>query len=80
MMKCFDEAGFSPMVEEWDQWHAYQNKDVSLVLPGGKRETGRVEGVDAGGALLIRPANGALERYSSGELSLRPHHPGPVAL
>lgn len=75
MMKRFDAAGFSPLVKEWDQWHAYQNKDVNLILPGGKRETGRVQGVDASGALLIRQADGMLTRYSSGEVSLRPHHP-----
>lgn len=79
MMKRFDAAGFSPLVEEWAQWHAYQNKDVNLILPGGKRETGRVQGVDASGALLIRQADGTLTRYSSGEVSLRPHNARPAA-
>jgi len=79
MMKRFDKAGFSPLVEEWDNWHAYQDKEVNLILPGGKRETGRVEGVDASGALLIRQADGTRARYSSGEVSLRPHHPRPAA-
>lgn len=79
MMKRFDQAGFSPLVEEWVQWHAYQGKEVNLILPGGKREAGRVEGVDANGALLIRQADGTLARYSGGEVSLRPHHARPAA-
>ena len=74
MMKRFDQAGFSPMAKEWSRWHAYQNKEVNLMLPGGKREIGRVEGVDASGALLINQGSGPLQRYSSGEVSLRPHH------
>lgn len=71
MLKEFGQTGFAPLVEEWSRSHAYQNKYVNLMLPDGTKETGKVAGVDAGGALLVEQGNGNLRRYSCGEVSLR---------
>jgi len=60
----------------WDrylaEWHAHdagRGREARLLLPGGEVR-GRVEGVDASGLLLLR-TDGGLQRYSTGELSLR---------
>jgi BirA family transcriptional regulator, biotin operon repressor / biotin---[acetyl-CoA-carboxylase] ligase len=72
MLKAFDKSGFAPYIEEWHQWHAYQGKDVSLMLPDGTTDSGRVIGVDASGALLVEDETGTARRYSCGEVTLRP--------
>ena len=72
MLKEFDRAGFAPLMEEWCEWHAYQGKQVCLILPDGTKASGKVTGVDAIGALLVEQEQGEVRRYSSGEVSLRP--------
>jgi BirA family biotin operon repressor/biotin-[acetyl-CoA-carboxylase] ligase len=72
MMREFGRTGFSVMVEAWNSWHAYQGRQVSLIMSNGERESGSVSGVDAFGALLMRNTSGQIQRYSSGEISLRP--------
>lgn len=79
MLKVFGQTGFAPFVEEWGRGHAYQNKYVNLMLPDGTKETGKVAGVDAGGALLVEQGDGNIRRYSCGEVSLRAQKPRPTA-
>jgi BirA family biotin operon repressor/biotin-[acetyl-CoA-carboxylase] ligase len=69
-LEAFGEHGFAPFRNEWQRSHAYQDKPVRIMLPGGRREQGRAAGVAEDGALLIETAAGT-RRYHSGEISLR---------
>jgi BirA family biotin operon repressor/biotin-[acetyl-CoA-carboxylase] ligase len=77
MLEKFNDVGFSSMVKEWNEWHAYQSRRVSLLLPDGNTEAGKVCGVDEFGALLIEQDNAHIRRFSCGEVSLRPVHTRP---
>jgi BirA family transcriptional regulator, biotin operon repressor / biotin---[acetyl-CoA-carboxylase] ligase len=74
MLKAFDNSGFAPHMAEWCQWHAYHDKQVSLLLPDGTTESGKIIGIDAAGALLVEDDTRKPLRYSNGEVSLRPRH------
>lgn len=66
----FSAQGFAALREEWQQYHAYQDRSVSLIRPDGSIFSGIARGVDEDGALQIETAHG-LERIHSGEVSLR---------
>ena len=66
----FATHGFAPLREEWTARHAHQGKAVTLSSSGGDIVAGRVAGVAEDGALLLETPRG-VERYVSGELSLR---------
>ncbi len=66
----YAKEGFAPFAAEWQHRHAYQGKQVTLLLPDGASVTGKVAGVDASGALVL--ADGPRRaRFLSGEISLR---------
>jgi BirA family biotin operon repressor/biotin-[acetyl-CoA-carboxylase] ligase len=67
----FAEYGFAPLRQEWTARHAHQGKPVTLSSGDGNTVTGRAAGVSEDGALLVETARG-VERFVSGELSLRP--------
>ena len=67
---AYAETGFPPFAAEWQRRHAYQGKQVKLLLPDGASVNGTVAGVDSAGALVL--ADGPRRaRYLSGEISLR---------
>ncbi len=66
----FAAQGFAPLREEWIARHAHQGKPVTLSAGDGRAAVGTAVGVAEDGALLLETARG-LERYVSGELSLR---------
>jgi BirA family transcriptional regulator, biotin operon repressor / biotin---[acetyl-CoA-carboxylase] ligase len=70
VLEQFAEQGFAPLRQEWVSRHAHQGRLVTLSSGEGKSVTGRAAGVAEDGALLLQTARG-LERYVSGELSLR---------
>lgn len=70
VLKLFDQHGFQAFQHEWMQYHAYQNKPVSVDLPNGSTEYGIACGVAADGALLLATQAGAVQ-LRSGEVSLR---------
>ena len=62
--------GFAPFAAEWQRRHAYQGKQVKLLLPDGGSVKGTVAGVDSTGALVL--ADGPRRaRFLAGEISLR---------
>jgi BirA family biotin operon repressor/biotin-[acetyl-CoA-carboxylase] ligase len=73
VLSKFAREGLAPFREEWQRYHAHQNKTVALLLPRARRETGRVRGVAEDGALLLETSTG-IRRYHSGEVSLREPH------
>jgi BirA family biotin operon repressor/biotin-[acetyl-CoA-carboxylase] ligase len=74
VLEDFAEHGFAPLRQEWIARHAHQGKAVTLASADGKTVAGRAEGVAEDGALLIETARG-VERFVSGELSLRANDP-----
>jgi BirA family biotin operon repressor/biotin-[acetyl-CoA-carboxylase] ligase len=70
VLHLYAKEGFAPFAAEWQHRHAYQGKEVRLLLPDGASVTGKVAGVDASGALVL--ADGPRRaRFLSGEISLR---------
>jgi len=70
VLDLFAAQGFAPLREEWTARHAHQGKAVTLTSGDGKTISGRAAGVAGDGALLLETARG-VERFISGELSLR---------
>jgi BirA family biotin operon repressor/biotin-[acetyl-CoA-carboxylase] ligase len=75
----FEATGFAPLLPAWSDRDVLKGQAVSLwTRPGhGPENTatpddgGTAQGVDKFGALLVHTANG-LQRWSSGEVSVRP--------
>lgn len=68
----FEQDGFPSMREEWTQHHAYHLQSVRLIMPDGRENHGVVQGIAEDGSLLVTTDTG-LQRYISGEISLRPN-------
>jgi BirA family biotin operon repressor/biotin-[acetyl-CoA-carboxylase] ligase len=67
----FSREGFGPFREEWLQRHAWKGRRVTLSQAGRRVAEGKVVGVAEDGALMLASVEG-IERFHSGELSLRP--------
>jgi len=67
----FSREGFAPFQEEWLQRHAWKGRRVALSQAGRRVAEGKVVGVAEDGALMLASVGG-IERFHSGELSLRP--------
>ncbi len=63
--------GFGSTLEEWRKLSVTLEKEVSVQGPGEMYE-GVAENIDDDGNLLVRRANGALERVIAGDVSIRP--------
>lgn len=70
VLEQFSAHGFAPLRQEWMVRHAHQGRSVTLSSGDGGTVTGKAVGVAEDGALLLETARG-IERYVSGELSLR---------
>ena len=70
VLNAFRDHGFRPLRDEWESYHVYAGRAVTVRLPDGGREEGTVAGVDDNGALLLQTRAG-LRRFHSGEVSLR---------
>lgn len=68
-LDAYGEVGFPPLLEEWQQRHAWQGMKVRVT--GGEEAAGLCLGVDADGALLLETATGP-RRIVAGDVSLRP--------
>lgn len=66
----FEKSGFAGFREEWLRYHAYQNKWVCLSFANNTEHKGRVTDVAEDGSLVLQTDAG-LQRYNSGEISLR---------
>ena len=69
MLQVFAERGFTPLVEEWRQLDTLANAQVK-VMSGSGTIYGTARGVEIDGTLLV-DVNGQLQRFVSGEVSLR---------
>ena len=68
-LKKFNEIGFEPFVQAFNRSHIYHRKACN-VHQGDTIITGRVEGVDVDGALILSTENG-IRSFHGGEVSLR---------
>ena len=68
-LEQFAVEGFAPLVDQWHQWHAYQDQSVNLFV-GQNTLEGVCRGVDTSGALLLETAEG-LRSFHGGEVSVR---------
>ncbi len=66
----FEQGGFAGLAEEWTCFDLTVGRRVRLHLPNAA-VTGVVRGVDASGALLLESADGRVNAYLGGEISLR---------
>jgi BirA family biotin operon repressor/biotin-[acetyl-CoA-carboxylase] ligase len=76
MFRRFESDGLAAFRSEWQAHHCYAQQRVCLLL-GDTQIEGDVQGIDDNGALLIRDASGTLQRFHSGEISLRGAVPLP---
>lgn len=70
LLADFATVGFSAYRDEWESADAFNGLQCAIITP---RETtsGVVLGVDNGGAVRLRLADGSIQRFMSGEISLR---------
>ncbi len=66
----FEAGGFAGWAAEWAGFDRVAGRRVSLKLPNAT-VTGVARGVDATGALLLETADGRIQPYLGGEISLR---------
>ncbi len=66
----FERSGFGVIRDHWLGLHAYQDRDVEIVV-GNRVVRGTVRGVTHTGELELE-SEGRLLRFNSGEVSLRP--------
>jgi BirA family biotin operon repressor/biotin-[acetyl-CoA-carboxylase] ligase len=66
----FDQHGFSPFIERWSDWDAYQGEPVFTSVRGEKNIEGVASGIDHTGAYQIQTDH-ALVAVHAGDVSLR---------
>ena len=70
-IRRFEEAGFEPFRQQWQEAHRYQGETVTVTLPAAAGHiAGRALGIGADGALRIDTGNGVRE-FNAGEVSVR---------
>lgn len=67
----FVRTGFASCRTEWLAHHAFQDRPVRLTSDFGPAREGLCRGVDGDGALMLE-VDGCIEKFLSGEISLRP--------
>ena len=63
----FARGGFVALRDEWEQYHAYQDKPVRLHLPDGSMVSGIARGISDNGELCLETAQ-EIRRFNSGEV------------
>ena len=76
-MQQFEAEGLAPFVDEWANWDVLTGRNITLDLPNGPVH-GVARGIDESGALLLA-SDGKLQRFHSGEVSVRLSAPTAVA-
>jgi len=69
MLSRFERQGFSELAQEWQTYHAMQDKPIILQV-GDKAINGLCRGVDESGALLLETDEGT-RAYHGGEVSVQ---------
>jgi BirA family biotin operon repressor/biotin-[acetyl-CoA-carboxylase] ligase len=69
-LTTFEQKGFSPFKAQWQQYDCTLGKMVKIIMPTNII-TGIGRGIDEKGCFLLENERGELQRFSSGEVSLR---------
>lgn len=67
----YQPAGLAGYAAEWRQYDCLQGREVEVLI-GDSRHSGTLAGINDAGLLLLRNAEGGLQSFASGEVSLRP--------
>ena len=70
VLRSFENHGFAPMMQAWNELSAFTNRQVRIIQTTGSLD-GLMLGVDADGALLIKDNNGDQQRITDSRASLR---------
>lgn len=70
VLRDFEQNGFDDLRDEWTQHHTYHQQQVRMLMPDGREVIGVVQGIAEDGVLVVETDNG-LQRFTSGEISLR---------
>ena len=70
VLQAFSAHGFAALRTEWESYHAWQNKNVMVVLPDGAHASGLAVGVTDQGALILERGQ-ETRIFHTGETSLR---------
>ena len=70
-MQRFSDCGFEAFRAQWTELDLYKGRQVHLLMPHRTIE-GVARGVDETGALLLEDQEGGLQRFMSGEVTVRP--------
>ena len=70
VLVLFESKGFSALREEWLASHAYQDRPVRMLMPGGEIQDGHVVDVSEDGSLIVNTRFGP-KNFTNGEISLR---------
>lgn len=70
VLEIFDKHGFRALRNEWVANHAYHNRPVRLLMPGGEVKEGHVLDVAEDGSLVVKTELGP-QKFTNGEISLR---------
>lgn len=71
VLDIFEKHGFTALRDEWSNNHAYHAKNVKMLMPNDQEIQGQVQAITDDGSLILNTADG-LQRFVSGEISLRP--------
>lgn len=71
VLNDFEQLGFVGLRDEWIRYHAYHQQAVRMLMPNGTEVLGVVKNVAEDGILFVETSLG-LQRFSAGEISLRP--------
>lgn len=69
-LHMFEHSGFGPFQAKWQQYDCTFGRDIALLTAAGAVH-GKGQGVTQGGALLLETADGSVQRFHGGEVSLR---------
>lgn len=69
-LSLFEQQGFAPFKAQWQRYDSTLGKTVSVILPTGTI-IGVGRGIDEKGCFLLEDEQGKLQRFCSGEVSLR---------
>lgn len=73
LLQQWPERGFQDWQSEFEQWHVWRGQQVQIFRNGEAGVIGMLQGVDAGGALILRTTSGREEKFELGDISLRRH-------
>jgi BirA family biotin operon repressor/biotin-[acetyl-CoA-carboxylase] ligase len=69
-LHMFEHSGFGPFIPKWQEYDCTFGREIALLTAAGAIH-GKGRGVSDGGALLLETADGSVQRFHGGEVSLR---------